>query len=136
MTPAPVNVLAVLVAAVLNMVAGALWYSPLLFARQWVALSGVSEERMREVAGIRAYGLLFAASLVMAFVLAQIVIATQSKTIFDGLQAGFLVWLGFVATTSGANYLFEGRPRRLFAINTGYALVALMLMGALLAVWA
>lgn len=135
MTPAPVNVLAVVVAAVLNMVAGALWYSPLLFARQWVALSGVGEDRMRQLSPIRAYVLLFAASLVMAFVLAQIVIATKATTVIEGLQAGFLVWLGFVATSSGANYMFEGRPRRLFAINTGYVLVALMLMGALLAVW-
>ena len=32
-----VNVLAVLVAAVLSIALGAVWYSPALFARQWMA---------------------------------------------------------------------------------------------------
>jgi len=48
---------------------------------------------------------------------------------------GLLVWLGFVATTHAANCLFEGRPFRLFSINTGYPLVSLVLMGPLLGAW-
>ncbi|MDQ7858493.1 MAG: DUF1761 domain-containing protein [Armatimonadota bacterium] len=47
---------------------------------------------------------------------------------------GLLALIGFVATAQGANYLFEGRPLQLHAINTGYHLLAPVLMGALVGV--
>ena len=40
MSLAGVNVLAVLTAAALTFGLGALWYSPLLFARRWMAAHG------------------------------------------------------------------------------------------------
>ncbi|MBI2935798.1 MAG: DUF1761 domain-containing protein, partial [Chloroflexi bacterium] len=42
-----INYLAVIVGVVLNMVAGALWYSPLLFARPWMKEVGMTEEDIR-----------------------------------------------------------------------------------------
>jgi hypothetical protein len=44
-------------------------------------------------------------------------------------------WLGFIAAPSFAQGIYEGRPFKLFAINTGYWLVGLLITGALLAVW-
>src|SRR6266853_498592 len=38
MPTANINILAVIVAAVLTFVLGAVWYSPVLFAKQWMAL--------------------------------------------------------------------------------------------------
>src|SRR5207253_9570578 len=40
------NVLAVLVAAVLTMVLGAVWYSPVLFAKQWMHAHGYTPEKL------------------------------------------------------------------------------------------
>ena len=73
--------------------------------------------------------------LVMAYVLAHFVVYTKSTTVATGLQCGFWTWLGFVATSIGTNYLFERRPLRLFLVNSGYNLVSLLGMGAVLAVW-
>ncbi|MGH9885304.1 MAG: hypothetical protein ACREBE_07235 [bacterium] len=41
-----VNYLAVLVSAVAIFMLGGLWYSPVMFAKQWVALQGKSMEEM------------------------------------------------------------------------------------------
>ncbi len=139
MPQAEVNYLAVVVAAVLQMAVGAVWYSPLLFAERWVALMGWTkqEARKRQQAGMaKAYGIAFAASLVTAWVLSLFVDYAYAETALQGLQAGALIWLGFVATSWVTNAAFEGRPLQLVLINAGYHLVSLALMGVLLAVWA
>ena len=43
-----INYLAVLAGVVVNVVAGALWYSPLLFANPWMAETGISMEQINE----------------------------------------------------------------------------------------
>ncbi len=132
-----VNYLAVLVAAILNMVIGALWYSPALFGKSWTALMGLKPEDMQKrMAGAqRAYALTFIGSLLMAYALARVIWYAQAHSLTGGVLIGLLAWIGFVATTHGANYLFEGKSFSLFSLNTGYHLVALIVMGALLAVW-
>lgn len=132
-----VNYLAVLVAAIINMVIGAIWYSPSLFGKNWMELAGIRPEDAEKRAGgaRRAYSWTFVASLLMAYALARILWYAAAQTVIGGALIGLLAWLGFVATTAGANYLFEGRPCRLYAINTGYPLVSLIVMGALLAAW-
>lgn len=44
-----VNLVAVLVAGVVDMVIGALWYSPVLFAKSWMRLIGKKEEDMKKM---------------------------------------------------------------------------------------
>jgi hypothetical protein len=39
-----INYLAVLVAALVSMVIGGLWYSPLLFGNIWMKLSGITQK--------------------------------------------------------------------------------------------
>jgi hypothetical protein len=53
----------------------------------------------------------------------------------DGIIIGFWVWLGFVVTTVLPGYLYEGRPKILYFIFIAYQLVAICLMGGLLAIW-
>src|SRR2546425_787367 len=68
-----VNALAVLVAAVLTMVLGAVWYSPVLFAKQWMAAQGHTPEaleQMKRKGMIRAYAVSFLCYLVTAYVVA------------------------------------------------------------------
>lgn len=131
------NYLAVLVAAVLNMAIGALWYSPALFGKSWMALAGFGhgDAEGRASGAPRAYALTFIGSFLMAYATARIVWYAQAQSALTGAAIGLLAWLGFVATTHAANYLFEGRPVRLYGINTGYPLVSLLVMGALLATW-
>jgi surface polysaccharide O-acyltransferase-like enzyme len=134
---AGVNYLAVLVAAILNMIIGALWYSPGLFGKSWMQLAGIKPEDAQKRAGgmQRAYGLMFVASLLIAYALARVLWYAKAGSAGGGAMIGLLAWVGFVATTHGANYLFEGKPFRLYGINTGYSLVSFIVMGALLGIW-
>ncbi len=125
-----VNYLAVLIAAILNMALGALWYSPALFGKSWMALT-----QKRMAGSQRAYALTFVGSLLMAYAVARIVWYAQAHSVIAGALIGLLTWIGFVATTHASNYLFEGKSFSLYSLNTGYHLVALIIMGALLAVW-
>jgi hypothetical protein len=81
------------------------------------------------------YILLTVASLVMAYVFAQVVAVFGATTLMDGIVTGFWMWLGFIATTSLNPVLWEKKSWTLFGINAGYYLVALALMGVVLTMW-
>ncbi len=133
-----INYPAVVASAVGYWVLGALWYSPLLFARPFIALKGWTPEQVAAV-GAQGHagevGAAFVSSLALAYVLAHFVKFTGAETARMGALTGFWLWLGFVVTTNSSTVLFEGRPLGLYLINGGYHLVGLLGMGALLAVW-
>jgi hypothetical protein len=128
-----INYLAVVIAAVINMVVGAVWYSGSAFGKSWSKATGKSMDQM----GSAKHGYLISTigSLVIAWILADFVSRLGLTSFGSGLGLGFLAWIGFVAPTYAASYVFEGRPMRLYNINVGYNLVAFVLMGGLLAAW-
>ena len=133
-----INYPAVVASAVAYWVLGALWYSPLLFARPFIALKGWTPEQLAAVEAqshAGGVGLAFVTSLVLAYVLAHFVKFTGAETAPSGALTGFWLWLGFVVTTNLETVIFEGRPVGLYLINSGYHLAGLLGMGALLAVW-
>lgn len=127
------NWVAIIVAAIIPMVLGALWYSPVLFADPWLRAVG----RTRDELGDAALGYVLSAigALVSSYVLARIVKWAEVDDLWNGALIGIFVWAGFVATVLAVTTYFAGRPRALWAINAGYQLVALVLMGALLGAW-
>jgi hypothetical protein len=127
------NWVAIIVAAIIPMVLGALWYSPILFADPWMRAVG----RTREELGDASLGYLLSAiaALVSAYALARIVKWAEVDDLWNGALLGVFVWAGFVATVLAVTTFFAGRPRTLWLINAGYQLVALVLMGALLGAW-
>jgi len=130
----PINWLAVLVAAIIRMAVGFAWYSPPLFLKPWQASTGITPETMRAGLG-KAMVVDIIASLIMAFALANIIVGANITDWLNGALAGFWVWLGFMATLMVSLWGYENRSLKLIAINLGNNLIALILMGALLAVW-
>ena len=134
MTFAGMNYWAVLMAAVAAWMIGALWYS--LLAKPWMAAAGLTKASIEESAGsIRGFlpfVLAFVAALVMAWVLAGIMGHLGQLTIKSGVISGAFCWLGFVITTMSTNYTFGRRSPRLLAIDAGYWLAALVVMGAII----
>jgi hypothetical protein len=130
-----INLWGVVVGAMINMVIGAVWYSPLLFSKPWMKATGKSAEDMRRDGLGSGYIKMFIGALVMAYVLAHFVAYAQAETVAAGAVTGFWIWLGFVMTASLGLHIFEGRDPRLFWINNGYQLVSLMVIGGLLAAW-
>lgn len=134
-----VNFWAILVAAVVAFVIGALWYSPILFGKEWMSLTGVTD---KDVAAAQAKGgmwKLYLAQLILAIitfgVLGFIVAAASGMTASDGAFMGFLAWLGFQVTLIAGGYLWEKKPMKLVVIQATCSLLNLVIGGAILGVW-
>jgi hypothetical protein len=128
------NPLAVVAAAVSMFLLGGLWYSPLLFARPWMALNGFTEQSLREHGGTaRIFGGSFALALLAAGNLAAYLGGPETTAAW-GTAAGALTSVWIVAAI-GITYLFERRGLKLFLINAGYYVVAFPLMGLILGAW-
>ena len=138
MLPA-VNYLAVLVSGIVIFMLGGLWYSPVLFAKPWIALMGRTEEELRARAKASSmpamYGTVFLCGLISAFVLAMVIQAFGAEDAVAGACVGLLCWLGFAGATSFGSSLFSFEPMKLWLINSAYNLVSFVLAGVILGVW-
>src|SRR2546430_17130230 len=113
MPTATVNIVAILVAALLTFVLGAFWYSPVLFARQWMQAQGYTPEKVQEMKKkgmTRAYAVSALCYVVTAYVVALLAGYTNSTTLAQGLWLGVLCWLGFAGTIGPAANLFSEKP--------------------------
>jgi hypothetical protein len=81
----------------------------------------------------------YATALVSAAVIASAISCvtqlTGPQTALRGIKVATLLWLGFVPTTWATEYIFEVRTYLLFAINTGFWLLGMILMGAIVGAW-
>ncbi len=134
-----INYLAVIVAGLIPMITGAIWYGP-LFGQKWMDLMGKTEEELK--AGFnpaKSYGVTFVMAIITAYVMAHVMAtwgdAYGAEGIVSGIQTGFWLWLGFVLTIGWQRVAFENVNMTLWMLNTLYNLVTLILMGILLAAW-
>lgn len=136
MIPFPqINHLAVISCAILLWLLGAAWYSPAMFANKWMQLLGITREPGKRDGLLLGMTASFLGDLVMSFVLANIVVWAQISGFGRGAVLGVLMWIGFIAAPNLPQGLYERRPFKLFAINSGYWLVGLFLVGGILATW-
>jgi hypothetical protein len=127
------NHTAILVAALIQWVLGALWYS-LLFGKQWKALVGQTEKPSTTRA-ILAMVSSFIGGLFFALALAHVILWSSASNFPWGAFIGFICWFGFVLPLLFAQTLYEKRSFKLFAINLFYWLFAFIISGGLLAQW-
>ena len=137
MIEANINYIAVLLVSVASMVLGALWYSPVLFGKQWMHLMGINPKKIdaKKSSMAKLYFINFIAAIVMAYILSHFVDYVGATDIGSGIQLAIWVWLGFIATTMIGTVLWEGKPWKLYLINSGYQLVNLLIAASILAVW-
>ena len=133
--PVTLNYTAIIAATIAQMIIGALWYSPLMFGNIWMKLAGVKKEDISKSDSNKAMLGMFVVAFIQVYVMAHFVFYTDAKDYVGGLQAGFWLWLGFVATTSMNEVLFAKKPIMLWKINNGFSLLALLVSGVILAVW-
>ena len=133
---AVINYLAVLVAAIASMALGMLWYGP-LFGKLWMKLSGITPQSMKKMklTPKAAMTLGFIGTLVTAYVLSHFVDLLSVTTWSGAAQFAFWAWLGLVAPVQLGAYLWEGKPFKLFVLNTVYNLLVLIVITGIVAVW-
>ncbi|SRR5258708_6005634 len=131
-----VNYWAILVAAIVNMTVGSLWYGP-LFGKMWKGLMGFSDQAMKsmKLTMWQAIFMGFLTALIMAYVLAHFVSIAGAVGIAGAWQLAFWVWLGFMLTITAGSFIWEGKPLRLFVLNAAQQLVSLFLMALVLVMW-
>jgi hypothetical protein len=129
-----INHLAVLAAALSDLLVGALWFSPVLFYKPWMKANGFTEEILKKGNPALIFGLTFLFSLIISYNLAFF-LGDANTTALWGLMAGVLAGLGWAAMGLGIISLFERRPPSYFFIHAGYLTVAFALKGLIIGVW-
>ncbi len=133
-----VNYLGVLVAGIVAMVVGFVWYSA-LFGKTWQKLRGFTEESLKAAQkGVgTSYAVSFVLSLVTGYMMAHVMGLSENFFHYSAMQTGlttaFFMWLGFVMPTQLTAMLFSDKKSTpLFLIDTGHQLASLIAMGIVL----
>jgi hypothetical protein len=129
-----VDLLAVIVAAIVYIILGILWYGP-LFGKPWMKARGMSQkdiEKAKKASMAKPACMATVNAIIMAFVLGLLLNFSESRGILQGMLTGALIWVGFVSTTQMAGVIWENRPVKLYWINALYFLVALVAAGAIM----
>jgi hypothetical protein len=128
------NHLAVFVCALLSLVIGALWYSPVLFFKAWQKESGLSDEQVARANPLKTYSLTLVLAWIISYNLAFFL--GDSNTNWKwGLAAGLLAGVGWASTMLIIIALFEQRSLKYMLINCGYITVYFGLIGLVLGIW-
>ena len=154
------NFIAIVVAALIPLVIGAVWYNPKVFGIAWMRASGVTEEQMKS--GNMA--VIFGVSLVLSFMLAfsvngmvvhqvsaqQLAFTNPDAETFKafmeefgnvhrsfghGALHGAIAGVFVVLPLLGINALFERKSFKYIFINVGYWTLTLAIMGAIICGW-
>ncbi len=120
-----VNYLAVVVAAVVALVIGFIWYSPRVFGTRWMTYLGTTQAQLGNPGPT---GLLVG-------VVASLLNALGGKSVTDGVLLGVLAWLGFMATITAAQISFEKKSWGLWVLNNAHNLLVQVIMAAIVATW-
>jgi hypothetical protein len=128
------NYLAVVVCALVYWMVGGLWYG-LLFGPRWMALENMTVEQGKSMSSALPYIITFILDLLIAYALAQLCMWRNANTAGRGAAIGLLLWIGFLGPITYTTYMYEMRPKELFAINEFYPLAGLVLMGIILGAW-
>ena len=129
-----INHLAVFVCALLSLVIGALWYSPVLFFRAWQKETGLTDEQVAKANPLKTYSLTLFLAWIISYNLAFFL--GDSKTTWRwGLVAGLLAGVGWVVTMFVIISLFEQRTFKYLLVNCGYITVYFALIGLVLGIW-
>ncbi|MEN9561726.1 MAG: hypothetical protein RIQ56_999 [Candidatus Parcubacteria bacterium] len=129
------SLFSIVVCGIFNVLIGFVWYHPKVFGTYWMKASGISPEtaekgkKMMPVAVFCA----FLAAMTIAWVLGFLGIAIG---VYDWVGAVFdlalWVWLGFIAPILLGAVLWEGKPFKLYLVNSLYWLLALIVMSLVL----
>lgn len=128
-----INLVAMVIGAIANMIIGAIWYSPMVFGKRWMKYMGINEKNMGKMKTdmTMSYGLTFVGSLFTAFVLYNLIKMATIVTIPGGMIMAILVWIGFMLPLFFQAYAFEKKETVLITINSLYNLVSLVVMGVI-----
>jgi hypothetical protein len=158
------NFLAILVAALSSFVVGFIWYNPKVFGTIWMKEIGMTEEQAQKGNMLKIFGLTFVYAFMLAFMMPSIVIHQMGalsmiggpmfvdsakpsyaafmadygdafRTFKHGALHGFISGLFLALPIISINGLFEQKSWKYMAIQAGYWIVILTVMGSIICGW-
>ncbi len=132
----PLNYLAVFVAAIANMVIGAVWFMPAVCGSRWMGYTGITTEDIENAKHMWASYLgAFVGSVVIAYAIARIAAYAAAESFVDAAILMLLIWVGLVLTTQSDEPLWERRPVGLFVLNGARWFVSLAVITLIVVLW-
>lgn len=129
------NIWAVLVGTLINMIVGALWYSPILFGNMWMKLVGLKKEDISKENANKAMMISLIPSFLLIFFLHLILSLANANSILDAVIIGSSVSFGIIGMYQYNQSLYEDKPFSLVLIHVGYYIVSLNLNSILFVLW-
>jgi hypothetical protein len=159
-----INFKAIFVAAFSSFIVGFIWYNPKVFGTIWMNETGMTEEKARQSSMLKVFGLTLVLSFMLAFIMPTFVIhqfgalgmiggpsevekampsylaflsdygnvfRTYQHGALHGSMIGLFVALPVIAT----NCLFEQKSFKYAAITSGYWIIVMTIMGAIICGW-
>lgn len=120
------SILSVLIATMVGMVLGAVWYSPALFGNQWMQALGKTKETLGS-ATLPMIGSVLA-SLMTAVGVFAIHSLAGVDSVSQALMVGLVLALLIIFPAFLSDNLFCGWGRRLLLIQSGYRMLSVLLM--------
>jgi hypothetical protein len=131
-----VNPLAVLVAAIVDWLAQAGWFTA--FSNVYVAGLGLTPQQVDYDKAHQngwPYVIALVANLVMALVIAKVIAWVGQWSAGGGARVGLVLGLGIAFTAMATANVFEQRPLSFILISAGYPVLGCLIMGAILGAW-
>lgn len=156
------NPLAIIISGLSAMVVGYIWYSPKVFGTIWMKETGMTVEKAKQGNMAKIFGLATLFSIMIAFFMPAVVIhqwgalsliggnpadALPSYTTFmndyqgafrtfkHGALHGLIMGLFVALPVLGVNALYEQKSMKYILVNSGYWIVTLTVMGAIICGW-
>ena len=126
---------AVLVAAIVHWLLGAVWFTA--FAGVWTAGLRMSPDELQAAKAhpnFWPYLIALLCNFLLAYAIARLLSGSESHTLLRGIRVGTLVGMA-TAVAMATELVFELRPRSFIMISAGYPLVGCILMGIILGAW-
>lgn len=158
-----INFLAMIVASLVTLVIGFVWYHPKVFGTVWMKSAGLTEEQLKSGNMIKVFGLTILLSLMITLILQALTIhqsgaygmvggvidentlpsfqafmddyGTTFRTFKHGALHGFIAGLFFALPINAINGLFERKSAKYIFVNSGYWIVTLTIMGSIVCGW-
>lgn len=130
------NFLAIVLATLVMMGVGTLWYGP-LFGKYWMKLKGYTPEHMKamKMTPKRAMILVAISSFLTALVIALLVNILSPLGAGGAFMTTLLIWIGFIVPVLFHNVLFEEGSVKLWLFNSAYQFVALLGATLIIVLW-
>lgn len=134
---AELNWLAIAVAAIAYFMIGGLWYSKMLFAKMWIAGTGVNMNDPNAKKG--AGGIMLFTFLLECIICIGLAILISRLGLIGGVMSGIKVGLFtgvfFSAIVISISYLYQSKPKTLHFIDAGYHIAGQVAASIILCIW-